>query len=78
MQSIEVTARFDNRGEPTPLSFIWKGVFYQIDGIGRCWQDDTGMHMLTMISDGRIFELIYVKAGGKWYMGGLSKGRKYI
>jgi hypothetical protein len=66
MDEVEVTARFDEHGKITPLSFVWKDIRYQVDSTGRRWQTDEGHHMLVMVPGGRVFELAFHTVKGVW------------
>ncbi len=69
MEAIEVTARFDQEGTITPLHFTWKGGVYRVESTGRRWQDDTGQHILVMVSSGVIYELTFKSGQGRWFIG---------
>ena len=75
MEPIEVTARFDEHGKATPLRFTWKGSVYQVESTGRRWADSNGQHILVMVPGGRIFELSFVNAEGRWYLGRVEPDR---
>ena len=68
MEKIDVTAVFDSQGKIMPLKFIWKGISYPVDSIGRRWEDDRGQHVLVMIPAGRAFELLYANSERAWYL----------
>jgi hypothetical protein len=68
MEPIEITVRFDLQGNPAPLNFTWQGKAYLVESTGRQWRDDLGQHVLVMIPGGRVFELIYVLAEGRWFL----------
>ena len=78
MEPIEVTARFDEYGTITPLHFTWKGNIYQVESIGRRWLDDTGQHILVMVSSGRIYELTFMSREGLWYIGQAGPNRTFV
>ena len=59
METIEVTARFDLEGRITPVSFIWQGRSYRVDGTGRRWEAKDGLHILVMAPGNRAFHLIF-------------------
>lgn len=75
MEPIEVTARFDAQGKTTPLSFVWQGKTYTVESSGRRWEDERGQHILIMIPDGQVFELLFAAAEGRWYLK-LTKTRR--
>ena len=68
METIEVTAHFDKQGNINPLHFAWKGGSYRVESTGRRWADDSGRHMLVMVSDGHIYELTFRSSEGRWYI----------
>lgn len=68
MESIEVTAHFDQQGLLTPLHFSWKGKAYRVESSGRRWTDEAGQHILVMVTNGRIYELTYRSAEGLWFI----------
>ena len=68
MEPIEVTARFDVDGTVTPLRFSWKGQDYPVEGAGRRWLDEDGLHILVMAAGERVFELLSVPQEGRWFI----------
>ncbi len=78
MEPIEVTARFDDQGIITPLHFTWKGGIYRVESTGRHWQDERGMHILVMVSNGQIYELIFEVGEGRWFIGQENSKRMMI
>ncbi len=78
LESIEVTARFDEKGTITPLHFTWKGGIHRVESIGRRWLDDAGHHMLVMVSSGHIYELIFKSEEECWYIGGARPKRTVV
>jgi hypothetical protein len=77
MEPIEVTASFDKNSTITPLHFTWKGNIYRVESIGRRWLDDTGQHILVMVSSGRIYELTFMSREGLWYIGKAGPNRTF-
>ena len=77
MESIEVTARFDQHGKITPLHFTWKSSVQRVESTGRRWADEAGQHMLVMVSSGRIYQLTYKSDEGRWYIGRAEPSRIY-
>jgi hypothetical protein len=78
MEPIEVTAHFDEHGSITPLHFTWKGSVYRVESTGRRWLDNNGQHILVMISSGRIYELTYKSAEGRWFIGQAGPERMVV
>jgi hypothetical protein len=78
MEPIEVTARFDEQGTITPLHFTWKGSTHRVESTGRCWTDEIGQHFLAMVTDGRIYELIFTSGKGRWFIRQGEPGQPYI
>lgn len=68
MEAIEITAHFDQDGKITPMHFTWKGSVQRVESTGRRWRDETGQHMLVMVANGRIHELVYKEGEGRWYI----------
>lgn len=68
MESIEVTARFDELGRITPLHFTWKGTVQRVETTGRQWTDTSGQHILVMVTNGRIYELTFISGDGRWFI----------
>jgi hypothetical protein len=68
LDPVEVTARFDQVGKVTPLRFIWRGRNYAVEGSGRRWQAEDGLHFLVMAAGERVFELIFDPAQGRWFI----------
>ena len=68
MDPVEVTARFDLSGKVTPLSFTWQGREYQVEGTGRRWLAQDGLHLLVMAVGERVFELVFFAQEGSWFI----------
>ncbi|MGW8249913.1 MAG: hypothetical protein ACWGO1_04665 [Anaerolineales bacterium] len=66
MEPVEVVAKFDPNGEITPRSFNWKGADYRVVSVGRRWEDSGSQHILVMVPDERVFELVFQPASGVW------------
>ena len=78
MEPIEVTAKFDENGTITPLHFAWKGSQYHVESTGRRWADESGQHILVMVSSGRIFELTFQGGENRWYIGPVQPEHKWV
>ena len=78
MEPVEVTAHFDEQGTISPLHFTWKGSNYRVESTGRRWLDDGGQHILIMVSSGRIYELTFRGAEGRWYIGQAGPDRMVV
>lgn len=78
MEPIEVTAHFSEEGVITPLHFTWKGGVYRVESTGRRWVDELGQHMLSMVSNGQIYELIFTPAEARWYIAQIRPDRMVI
>jgi len=72
---VEVTAYTNNTGKVLPKSFIWEGRKTPILGIGRRWNSDDGEHILAMIPDDRVVELIHAP-DHSWWLKPLPERRK--
>jgi len=68
MEPIEVTARYSIDGKVTPLSFTWQGREYMVEGTGRHWQAEDGLHLLVMAAGEQVFELLFVPQDGRWFI----------
>jgi hypothetical protein len=68
MEPVEVLARFDTQGNIEPISYIWKKSKYNILSVGRRWAVESNIHILVMISEGQVFELIYSPKDTCWYL----------
>ena len=66
METIEVTAHFDPQGRITPLTFVWQGRSYRVEGTGRRWEAKDGIHILVMVTGNRAFHLIFDWGTGIW------------
>jgi hypothetical protein len=77
MEPVEVTARYDTDGKVTPLRFSWQGREYQVEGTGRRWHSDDGLHLMVMAAGERVFELLFVPQDSRWFIKprGLSANR---
>jgi len=69
METIEVTARWGEDGQVSPVQFRLKGTIVHVDTIGRRWQDEAGVHALVKALGGRTFELIFNPTELKWFLG---------
>ena len=78
MEPIEVTAHFDEQGTLTPLNFTWKGSLHRVEATGRRWVDANGQHILAMVTQGRIYELIYKSSDGRWFIKQAPLEQKFI
>lgn len=72
MEPIEVTTRYNHHGEIIPPSFIWRGREYKVISVGRVWQDEAGHHILVMVPDEKVYELIYSSKELRWYLGNFN------
>ncbi|MFC1996833.1 hypothetical protein ACFLXI_04400 [Chloroflexota bacterium] len=66
MEIIEVTAHFDSEGRVTPITFVWNGISYRVEGTGRRWEAKDGLHILVMVSGDRAYHLIFDFGTGIW------------
>ena len=66
MEAIEVTAHFDTQGRITPLTFVWRGRSYRVEGTGRRWNAKDGLHILVMVTGNRAFHLIFENDKSTW------------
>jgi hypothetical protein len=68
METIEVTAHFDTQGYITPLTFVWRGRSYRVEGTGRRWEAKDGIHILAMVVGNRAFHLVFENGTNTWKM----------
>ena len=68
MEQIEVTAKFEIDGQIKPETFTWLDNTYPVVSIGRRWMDEAGHHVLVMVPDNRILELLLSSADLRWYL----------
>jgi 3-oxoadipate enol-lactonase len=78
MEPIEVIAHFSQQGVITPSQFSKKGGTYHVQSTGRYWRDDVGYHILVMVLDDQIYELIFKPGEGRWYMGPAQPKRMLV
>jgi hypothetical protein len=67
-ETINVTAKFDERGRISPLRFIWREKHFRVDATGRRWADEEGQHILVMDTRRRVFHLLYEPQASLWYL----------
>jgi hypothetical protein len=67
-QKIEVFYHVDAGSQPQPERFIWSGRTYQVEDIGRRWDDEAGHHILVMANGSRVYELILDPTGETWFI----------
>lgn len=77
MEPVEVTARFTQDGRVYPQRIFWQGSDYPVASTGRSWQDQEGLHILVMIPEERVLELIFHPEPGLWYIKFLPSGRQF-
>jgi hypothetical protein len=78
MEAIEVTARFTSDGTLQPEHFKWRERTYQIESIGRRWEKNNAHHILVMASGEQVFELVFMRLEGRWYLSTTGKNRAAI
>lgn len=78
MVPIEVIAKFSSQGLLSPLSFRWQGDELPVVSTGRHWYDEKGFHILVMIPDEKVYELVFLPGEMQWYLGSLGDYRNTI
>jgi hypothetical protein len=68
MEAIEVTARFASDGTIQPIQFKWRKHIYQVEAIGRSWENHNELHILVMAPEEQVFELLFERSEGQWYL----------
>jgi hypothetical protein len=63
-QPVNVEVAYPTKDPPRPRAFTWQGYRLRIADLGRCWEDEDGLHRLARALDGRTFEL--VRERGMW------------
>jgi hypothetical protein len=76
MVAVEVTVRFTEDGQITPLQVVWKGQSYPINQVGRRWQDALGDHFLVMIPVEKVVELLFSNNESRWYLNDPVRGSR--
>lgn len=66
IESVEVEARYDPDGRPTPLALVLKSRRHPIVDHGRQWTDSDGRHFLVTVAGGQIFQLNHNPSTGTW------------
>jgi hypothetical protein len=67
MEAIEVTANFSIDGNLIPLEFIREGKTYPVISTGRHWEDEKGIHILVMVPDETVHELVFSPREISWF-----------
>jgi hypothetical protein len=49
-----------------------------VEATGRRWVDTNGQHILAMVAQGRIYELIYKSSEGRWFIGKAAAEQNFI
>ena len=65
---ISVEARFDKDGKIFPKAFEWRGLHYNVESIGRQWEEAGVVHTLVMAIDEKVFELAFDPSTLKWHL----------
>ena len=69
MTQISVKSRANQAGQQVPFSFIWDGTSYQVEDVGRRWEENDGEHILVRVeTNNRVFELRLEKEIDTWWM----------
>ncbi len=68
MEPVEVVARFGLDGSIEPLRFTWRDQTYQLESVGRIWDDAQGRHFLSMTPVEQVVELIYLSSNSQWFL----------
>ena len=67
-EKIDVLVNLDQNGRLNPLQFTHKGKNYPITETGRRWEDGLGLHILAMVTDQGVFELVYSQEQSTWFV----------
>lgn len=63
--AVEIEATFTPNGWPLPHSLQWEGKTLPVIELGRHWRAEDRVHVLALVNDGRVFELI--TDGSRWW-----------
>ena len=63
-----VEYQFKPGGEVQPKRFVFGGQIKNVQDIGRRWQDETGEHMLVMVDEEHVFELVFQPGRELWQL----------
>lgn len=69
---IQVSAGFDEAGQPLPQRFVWRGTVYTIEEVGRRYEEAGWLHMMVMTPDKLTWELAYAPSSSEWRLVGGS------
>ena len=78
MTLVEVTAHTNITGKVLPVYFIWEGRKTPILGIGRRWNNQDGEHILAMVPDDRLIELIHAPDHSWWLKPLPEQGKRWF
>jgi hypothetical protein len=73
--ALSVEARFEPDRSLRVLAFTWQGRRRLVTSQGRQWEADDGRHVLVMVPEERVFELVFVRESGQWLMRRAPEGR---
>jgi hypothetical protein len=68
MEPVDVIFRVDDQGKIYPLEFFWKERRYKITSTGRRWEEEATLHILVMIADEQVCELVYSQIDSRWFL----------
>lgn len=66
LESVEVAAHWKRSGRFEPGQFTWRGQVYHVESTGRSWEDEDGLHVLCMVPEGKVFELVFHLQPAGW------------
>ena len=67
-EPVKVQARWKHEGRFEPSQFFWRGKMYKIESTGRDWEDEEGLHILCMLPNKQVFELIFQLNPAGWFI----------
>lgn len=67
-ESLPVEIRFNPDGTLRPTAFEWKGQRYNIESLGRQWEENGAYHFLVLVADDQVFELVFLQAENQWQL----------
>lgn len=76
IELVQVQARWKHEGRFEPIQFMWKDKMYRVESTGRSWEDAEGIHVLCMIAEGKVYELIFRLNPAGWVIRPAAAGAK--
>jgi hypothetical protein len=78
LEIVQVEYRYTVGKEIQPLHFVFAGQIKNVQDIGRRWQDEDGEHMLVMVEEERVFELVFQSLNKQWFLRSITSFRSKV